>query len=101
MKKRRSFFGPSKDEIWTQIATDIGGEYIDGGFWGKDVLLYTHGEWPILLDTYTVHLITEQQRHQRHTLGCVHRSSTRMGYILRSIVKGFSVQLVNSLVCRI
>lgn len=54
MKKRRSIFGPSKDEIWSQIATDIGGEYIDGGFWGKDVLLYTHGEWPILLDTYTV-----------------------------------------------
>ncbi len=40
MKKRRSFFGPSKDEIWSQIATDIDGEYIDGGFWKKDVLIY-------------------------------------------------------------
>ena len=28
----RSAFGPSKDEIWTQIATDIGGEFIEGGF---------------------------------------------------------------------
>lgn len=27
----RSAFGPSKDEIWTQIATDIGGEFIEGG----------------------------------------------------------------------
>ncbi|MCE2402455.1 DUF3137 domain-containing protein [Candidatus Poribacteria bacterium] len=54
MKKRKSIFGPSKDEIWSQIATDIGGEYVDGGFWGKDVLLYKHGEWQILLDTYTV-----------------------------------------------
>lgn len=25
----RSAFGPSKDEIWTQIATDIGGEFIE------------------------------------------------------------------------
>jgi hypothetical protein len=50
----RSVFGPSKDEIWSQIAADIGGEYVEGGFWGKDVLVYKHGEWQILLDTYTV-----------------------------------------------
>ena len=54
MRKRKSIFGPSKDEIWTQIATDIGGEFIEGGFWGKDVLIYKHGEWQILLDTYVV-----------------------------------------------
>ena len=54
MHKRKSIFGPSKDEIWTQIATDIGGEFIEGGFWGKDVVLYKHGEWQILLDTYVV-----------------------------------------------
>ena len=53
MKKRKGIFGPSKDEIWSQIATDIDGEFIDGGFWGKDVLIYKHGEWQILLDTYT------------------------------------------------
>ena len=54
MRKRKSIFGPSKDEIWTQIAAGIGGEFIDGGFWGKDVLIYKHGEWQILLDTYVV-----------------------------------------------
>lgn len=52
--KRKSIFGPSKDEIWAQIATDIGGEFIQGGFWGKDVIIYKHGEWQILLDTYVV-----------------------------------------------
>ncbi len=50
----RSFFGPSKDEIWSQIAHDIGGQYIDGGFWGRDALVYQHGEWTVVLDTYTV-----------------------------------------------
>ena len=54
VSKRKSIFGPSKDEIWTQIATDIDGEFIEGGFWGKDVLIYKHGEWQILLDTYVV-----------------------------------------------
>ena len=50
----RSVFGPSKDEIWSQIAADIGGDFIDGGFWGRDALVYEHGEWTIVLDTYTV-----------------------------------------------
>lgn len=49
----RTLFGPSKKEIWSQIAHDIGGKYIEGGFWEKDVLRYAYGEWEILLDTYT------------------------------------------------
>ena len=50
----RSLLGPSKSEIWPEISKQIGGEFIDGGFWGKDVLVYQHGEWEILLDTYSV-----------------------------------------------
>ena len=54
MSKRRSILGPSKDEIWTQIATEIGGEFIEGGFWDNNVVVYKHGEWQIVLDTCTV-----------------------------------------------
>ena len=46
-------FGPSKEEIWKQIANDIGGEFIDGGFWKKDLLRYKHANWELLLDTFT------------------------------------------------
>ena len=49
----RSILGPSKDEIWDQIAKDIGGQYEDGGFLGRDVLRYQSGQWEITLDTYT------------------------------------------------
>jgi len=49
----RSIFGPSKDEIWGQIANEIGGKYEDGGFWRKDVLRLRSGEWEITLDTHT------------------------------------------------
>lgn len=48
-----SIFGPSKDEIWSQIAKEIGGEFIDNGFWSKDDLRYSHNEWELLLDTFT------------------------------------------------
>lgn len=50
----RSVFGPSQNEIWSQIATDIGGEYIDQGFWKTNELRYRHAEWELLLDTFTV-----------------------------------------------
>lgn len=53
MSIRRSIFGPSKDEIWRQIASDIAGEFIDGGFWGENAVTYNHGEWRIILDTRT------------------------------------------------
>ncbi|MCI5057943.1 MAG: hypothetical protein MRY83_17650 [Flavobacteriales bacterium] len=49
----RALFGPSKDEIWGQIANDIGGEFIDRGFWKVDLLRYKHKEWELILDTYT------------------------------------------------
>ncbi|MEM7396086.1 MAG: DUF3137 domain-containing protein, partial [Verrucomicrobiota bacterium] len=54
MSLLRSVFGPSKDEIWSQIARDIGGHYQDGGWLGKDALRFRSGEWEITLDTYTV-----------------------------------------------
>ena len=50
----KSIFGPSKNEIWSQIAADMGEEFIEGGFLkGSPALIYKHGEWQIRLDTYT------------------------------------------------
>lgn len=53
MSIRRSIFGPSKDEIWRQIASDLAGEFVDGGFWEENAVTYNHGEWRIVLDTRT------------------------------------------------
>lgn len=50
----RAIFGPSKKEIWSQIADEIGGEIIAGGFWKKGGIRFQHGEWELVLDTYTV-----------------------------------------------
>lgn len=48
----RDVFGSSQKEIWSQIASEIGGELIDGGFWDKDILEFRHKQWTIVLDTY-------------------------------------------------
>jgi hypothetical protein len=51
----RQIFGPSKEEIWSQLSREIGAEYQPGGFFkGADRVVLTHREWEITLDTYTV-----------------------------------------------
>lgn len=51
MSLQHSIFGPSKDFIWQQMAKDIGGEFIDKGFWKANELRYEHNDWELLLDT--------------------------------------------------
>lgn len=50
----RSLFGSSKNEIWGQIAKDIGGHYDADELFKHGVLRYQSGSWEISLDTYTV-----------------------------------------------
>ncbi len=51
MKILHSIFGPSKNDIWRQVARDIGGHYDEKRVF--DVLQYQSGEWEITLDTYS------------------------------------------------
>lgn len=50
----RRLFGPSRDEVWRQLASEIGARYVDGGFWRGDKVQVDVGEWTVTLDTYTV-----------------------------------------------
>jgi hypothetical protein len=51
----RGLFGPSKDEMWSQLSREIGAEYRKGGFFSNSKVVLSHREWEITLDTYTVH----------------------------------------------
>lgn len=46
-------FGPSRDEVWEQLCSQIGGELIQGGWRGNKVQARV-GHWIVTLDTYTV-----------------------------------------------
>jgi len=50
----RQIFGPSKEEMWSQLGREIGAEYQPGGFFKEGKVVLTHREWQITLDTYTV-----------------------------------------------
>jgi hypothetical protein len=36
------------------MASDIGADYIEGGWFKGDGVIYRHGDWSLVLDTYTV-----------------------------------------------
>ena len=54
MSSLRKFFGPSHVEVWKKVAEETGGQFSDGGFWGKKKVEVRVKEWTITLDTYTV-----------------------------------------------
>lgn len=54
MSRLRKWFGPSKEEIWQQLSTQIGGTLVAGDFWHGSKLEVRHRGWTVTLDTYTV-----------------------------------------------
>lgn len=50
----RDVFGPSKDEIWSQLSQEIGARFQAGGLLGTGKVTLSHGQWEITLDTYAV-----------------------------------------------
>lgn len=54
MNTFRKWFGPSREEIWRQLSSELGGNYIEGGLWKGDKVQIAHGEWSITLDIMVV-----------------------------------------------
>jgi hypothetical protein len=50
----KSVFGPSREEIWTELCRQIGGEVVAGGLWHGDKLKAQVQDWTVTLDEYTV-----------------------------------------------
>ena len=52
----RDMFGPSRDEIWRQLAAEMNASFTAGtGLFGAGARVQAqHGQWVVTLDTYTV-----------------------------------------------
>jgi hypothetical protein len=54
MGRLRKLFGPSKAEIWRQLAEEVKGRYVEGALFKADKVEAAHGEWTVTLDSYIV-----------------------------------------------
>lgn len=52
MSLLRALFGPSKEEVWAQLAREVGGS-MTGGIWTGSKVQAQSGDWIVTLDTYT------------------------------------------------
>jgi hypothetical protein len=54
MSVLRQWFGPSKAEIWRQLASEIGAEFVEGKFTKSERIVAKHEKWTVTLDTFVV-----------------------------------------------
>src|ERR1017187_2893623 len=45
-------FGPSKEEVWSQLAEQVKGQLLDGGFFAGSKVVVKTDHWIVTLDTY-------------------------------------------------
>jgi hypothetical protein len=50
----RHFFGQDREDMWHQLCAEVGGDYVDGGFWKGDKIQAHVRNWTITLDRYVV-----------------------------------------------
>ena len=89
----RETFGPSREEIWTQLSAEIGAEFIDGGTWKGDKVVAHVKEWTITLDVYTVLVGKVPVTFTRMRAPYVNRDSFRFKISRKSFFSGLSKAL--------
>ena len=62
----KALFGPSQEEIWRQVANEVGGRFHEGGWMAQSAVQARTDDWIITLDTYT------------QSTGNVHTTYTRL-----------------------
>jgi hypothetical protein len=48
----RELFGPSRDEIWRQLASEIDANYVEGNYWERGKIQASHTGWLITLEEH-------------------------------------------------
>ncbi len=55
MSLLRELFGPSREEIWRQLAREIDANYVEGDFWKQGKVQASHAGWLITLEKHGKH----------------------------------------------
>jgi hypothetical protein len=86
----RSLFGPSKEEMWSQLSREIGADYQPGGFFKDSKVILSHREWQITLDTYTVSTGKSHITYTRIRAPFVNPDGFRFNIYRKSIFSGIA-----------
>ena len=89
----RQLFGPSREEIWRQLCSQIGAQYVEGGFWKGDKVQAHCGQWTITLDSYTTSSKNSSTTYTRLRAPYVNKDGFRFTIYRKSIFSGLGKAL--------
>ena len=55
MSTLRKWFGPSREEIWSQLSSEMEAQFVPGKFWNGAKVQAAHRDWTITLDHFIVY----------------------------------------------
>lgn len=84
----RDWFGPSRGETWRQLAAEIGGQHVEGGFWKGDKVHARVGQWVVTLDTFTESCGESQQTYTRLRAPYVNKDGFRFCIYREGVFSG-------------
>ncbi len=86
-------FGPSREEVWRQLCTEIGADFVDGGFWKGDKVQAQVRSWTVTLDTYSVHTQHSHITYTRMRAPFVSRDGFRFSIYRKGLFSGLGKAL--------
>jgi hypothetical protein len=89
----RELFGPSRDEIWSQLSQEVGADYQKGGFFTSGKVIVTHKQWEITVDTYTVSDGKTSHTYTRLRAPYVNQDGFRFNIYRKSVFSGLGKRL--------
>jgi hypothetical protein len=85
----RQLFGPSRDEIWSQLAAEIGARH-EQNFWTGNKVQIDYGEWTITLDSFAVSTGKSTHHYTRFRAPYVNPDGFRFGIYRKHIFTGLA-----------
>jgi hypothetical protein len=89
----RQLFGPSRDDIWSELSQEIGADFQKGGAFGTSKLIVTHHQWEITLDTYQVTTGKTHTHYSRARAPFLNPDGFRFGISPKTILSGLGKSL--------
>ena len=81
------------EEIWRQLAGELQGQFVDGGFWKEDKVEARWDSWTITLDKYVVHGGRSHRAYTRLRAPYVNPDGFRFRIYRKSIFTGIGKAL--------
>jgi hypothetical protein len=85
----RQVFGPSREEIWQQLAREIGANY-QANFWTGARVQAEYGEWTITLDSHTVNTGKSQHSYTRFRAPYINQDGFQFAIYRKNIFHGLA-----------